>query len=276
MRYPVSCVLFATLFAVSSRAQLQSASTVEISPKTQWMYDSLRSIKNEVLFGYPNDGGRFRPMSRYEWGVSTNQLWLYLDRKFNSLIFKLDKERTLVINSKVDQLGEEQVLFYRQSLSQLLERKLAKESCFIKLNDLFEYFKPEIEELMKRPLQYDSTILMLPIRCQAISHNRKDNRSLNFVDPEKMKPDECTPSRSSQFRSTISKALNEETPISATCNSRFGFALLTLAAHRESANHIGEVRHEAMTKLVNEFRPELVYYFGVNIYQMKRELDAKR
>lgn len=276
MRTPVIFVFFATLFAVSTGAQSHSASTVEISPKTQWMYDSLRFIKNELLIGYPNDGGRFRPMSRYEWGTSTNLLWIYLDKKYNSLIFKLDKERTLMKNSKLDQLGEEQVQLYRKSLSQLLERKLAKETCFIKLNDLFEYFKPEIEELIKPSLENDTSISMLPIRYLAINHYRKDNRSLNFVDPDKMIPDDCPPNKLSEFRSKISRALNVETPFSATCNSRFGFALLTLVAHRESAKHIGKIKHEALTNLVNEFRPELVYYFGVNIYQMKRELDAKQ
>lgn len=96
LKFALGAVLSATLVAPAF-----AQDNFPDVPENHWAYTALSNLKDKVVFGYPDGFYRGpRMMSRYEFAVAINQLWMRMSGMFDDVNSKID-----ALSAKVDGMG---------------------------------------------------------------------------------------------------------------------------------------------------------------------------
>lgn len=247
------------------------------TPENHWAFESIQHLKDSLVFKYPEGLINRKPVTRDEMANSICQLWEVLQGKERACYEQVKELRMSLFSSNLITISSESTKI--TSLKQLLVRLLEFEAYYPRLRKLFQAFEAEVISIANRRESCKTLNFELRVRTLELTTVRYDwDTNLNLVDPADLKPEKCGREDREKFNGLLTAAgkpvaeLKKEWAGDLKLTSRLEYALATYLLHKELRGRYTKPSLQAMTTLTTEFRRELVYYFGIDMYQLKSEL----
>ena len=270
----VALGIFMSLAPISSA---QQSPVFPDTPENHWAYETAHSVYDTAL---PEARGmvlRRNNLTRNEFADYCYSLIDLVKLIENLNLEKLNEARQTLLNSKISNFPISKEIFY--DIHNLSIHLSELSTCYPKLERLYSEFKSELEAIAETRKLKNTSMLEFRIRNLEISSLRYDwDTNLNLVDPADLKPVNCSREDRGKFNGLLTTAgkpvaeLKKGWAGDLKLTSRLEYALATYLLHKELRGKYTKPSLAAMATLTTEFRRELVYYFGIDMYQLKSEL----
>lgn len=268
---------FGMLMSLASISSAQQSPVFPDTPKNHWAYEKIRDLKFSIFYNIDGVPYHPRPFTRKDVAVAICTFWEYLQ--------KYEMEKSEEVNKLSHSINAGNIFDFEELIPQVphlnehVRRLTELATNYPRLRDLYRAFEPEVLEEAKFHDSCRNLSLELPVRSLELTTVRYDwDTNLNLVDPADLKPEKCGREDRGKFNGLLTAAgkpvaeLKKGWAGDLKLTSRIEYALATYLLHKELRGKYTKPSLQAMTTLTTEFRRELVYYFGINMYQLKSEL----
>ena len=262
------------LFSIQTGAQ--TPPIIPDTPTNHWIYQAISSIRsaNGLFVGLHAEKNPF--VSRSTIGDKVCDLWILTrieETNRNELLTKIRSEQlsSSILTFQPSKADTEKLVTALFKISEI-------DGSYEDFMTLYRGFEPEILAAAQKRTDCKNFSLELRVRYLELTSVRYDwDTNLNIVDPADLKPEKCGREDRGKFNGLLTAAgkpvtdLKKDWAGDLKLTSRLEFALATYLLHKELRGKYTKPSLQAMTTLTTEFRRELVYYFGFDMYELKSE-----